>query len=107
MKPDNLIEYGIYVEDVDRASEWYQRLFGFPILMEEADRLRALQAGEKQVLLLFKKGGSIEGVPMPTGLIPPHDGTGPVHFAFAMEPDEVEDWKRHSLARRRLEFLLS
>ncbi len=95
LKPASLIEYGLYVENVDRAADWYRRLFGFPVLLKEADRLRALQAGEQQVLLLFKKGGSTAGVPTPTGFIPPHDGSGPVHFAFAMEPDEVDHWKSH------------
>ncbi len=89
----SLIEYGLYVEDVDRAADWYQRLFSFPVIMVEADRMRALQSGERQVLILFKNGGSVEGVPMPTGFIPPHDGSGPVHIAFTMQPDEVDAWK--------------
>ncbi len=93
LKPARLIEYGLYVEDVDRAADWYGRLFGFPTILEETGRLRALQAGEAQVLLLFKNGGSTDGVSMPTGFIPPHDGSGPVHLAFTMEPSEVEDWK--------------
>ena len=95
LTPAALIEYGLYVEDVDRAAQWYRRLFGFPTIMEESDRLRALQAGARQVLLLFKNGGSTEGVPMPTGFIPPHDGSGPVHLAFTMEPSEVDAWKNH------------
>jgi catechol 2,3-dioxygenase-like lactoylglutathione lyase family enzyme len=94
MKRTSFIEYGLYVEDVERAAQWYNRLFEFPILMEDGDRLRALQAGEQQVLLLFKRGASVDGVPMPTGFIPSHDGSGPVHIAFAMEPAEIPEWKR-------------
>jgi catechol 2,3-dioxygenase-like lactoylglutathione lyase family enzyme len=88
----SLIEYGLYVQDVQRAAEWYGRLFGFPTLLEQGDRLRALQAGEQTVLLLFQNKGSIDGATMPTGFIPPHDGSGPVHIAFSMAPDEVARW---------------
>ncbi len=87
-----MIEYGLYVDDVDRAAEWYRRLFGFPTLLEEGDRLRALQTGPQSVLLLFRMQGSTEGVQMPTGYIPSHDGSGPVHLAFSMAPHEVESW---------------
>ncbi len=91
----SLIEYGLYVADVERAAEWYQALFNFPVLLVEGDRLKALQAGEHMVLLLFKAGGSVDGVPMPTGFIPPHDGSGPHHIAFAMTKGSEEQWKQH------------
>lgn len=91
----SLIEYGLYVADVERAADWYQRLFGFPVLLVEGDRLKALQAGGQMVLLLFKSGGSTEGVRMPTGFIPPHDGSGPHHIAFAMEKGSEEQWRQH------------
>ncbi len=99
----SLIEYGLYVEDVNRAAEWYRRLFAFPTLLEEGDRLRALQAGSRAVLLLFLKTGSIQGVAMPTGFIPPHDGSGPVHLAFSMVPEEVGEWAAH-LERHEVEI---
>ncbi len=81
--------------DVERAAKWYQSLFDFPVLLAEGDRLKALQAGEQVVLLLFKAGASLGGVPMPTGFIPPHDGSGPHHIAFAMTKGSEEHWERH------------
>lgn len=44
---------------------------------------------------LFKKGGSTQPSPMHGGVIPPHDGCGTLHPAFAISPDESEPWKRH------------
>ena len=91
--PVSLIESSLYVKDVDRAGEWYGQLFGFPTLLKEEGRLRALEAGERQVLLLFSQGGSVHGAPMPTGYIPPHDGSGPVHMAFSMSCEDVGRWR--------------
>jgi catechol 2,3-dioxygenase-like lactoylglutathione lyase family enzyme len=46
----------------------------------------ALQAGERQVLLLFKKGGSR----LTTS---PHDGDGELHIAFAVSAAELPNWE--------------
>jgi hypothetical protein len=46
----------------------------------------AMQAGESQVLLLFKKGGSFH-IPSP------HDGDGELHIAFAIPATELERWE--------------
>src|SRR3712207_1469325 len=51
--------------------------------------------GGSGVLLLFPQGGSLQPIETPGGLIPPHDGQGPMHVAFSISPDELEDWQRH------------
>ena len=45
-----------------------------------------MKAGERQVLLLFKKGGSL-GIPSP------HDGDGELHIAFAIPSSELAGWE--------------
>lgn len=45
-----------------------------------------MQAGDRQVLLLFKKGGSRQ-IPSP------HDGDGELHIAFAIPASELESWE--------------
>ena len=45
-----------------------------------------MQAGGRQVLLLFKKGGSCT---IPT----PHDGDGELHLAFAIPAAELTRWE--------------
>ena len=50
------------------------------------------------MLLLFRRGGTASGASFPGGWIPPHDGTGPVHFAFAIRDDDLELWREHLAA---------
>ena len=64
----------------------------FRLLLSE-DRIRAYSIADKQVLLLFKVGGSTQPSPMHGGLIPPHDGRGMLHLAFAVAPAEIGPWK--------------
>ena len=45
-----------------------------------------MQAGERQVLLLFKKRGSLS---MET----PHDGEGELHVAFAIAAADLANWE--------------
>jgi len=86
-----ILESALYVADLTLAADFYKRLFGFAILLEE-DRMVALNVADKQVLLLFKTGGSLSGAEYPGGRIPPHDGTGPVHMAFQIPLDDFELW---------------
>ena len=88
-----VVETALYVDDLERSGRFYEGLFGFRLLMSE-DRMRAYSVADKQVLLLFKVGGSTQPSPMHGGVIPPHDGRGTLHMAFAVSPDEVEPWKR-------------
>jgi catechol 2,3-dioxygenase-like lactoylglutathione lyase family enzyme len=90
---DTIVETALYVADVNRAAEWYQRIFGFPLIFQQEDRLRVLEIGEKQVLLLFKQGASLHSQNLPGGTIPPHDGSGPAHMAFGMQTADAEQWE--------------
>jgi catechol 2,3-dioxygenase-like lactoylglutathione lyase family enzyme len=90
-----IIETCLYVADVDRAAEWYRQIFGFPIIFQQEDRLRALQVTQDQVLLLFKEKASLKPTTMPGGVLPPHDGSGPMHIAFAMQTAEADQWEMH------------
>jgi catechol 2,3-dioxygenase-like lactoylglutathione lyase family enzyme len=86
-----VLETGLYVEDVARSRAFYAGLFGFPVLFEDP-RLCALDVEGRAVLLLFRKGGTNETVRIPGGTIPPHGGQGELHFAFAIEADDLEPW---------------
>ena len=54
------------------------------------------------MLLLFRRGATLETVRMPGGTIPPHDGHGPLHIAFAVSAEQLSDWEarldRHGVA---------
>jgi len=94
-----VLETALYVADLDRAEEFYRRVFDFPILISD-QRMRALRvpgqnAQGHQVLLLFRIGGSTEGESTPGGFIPPHDGHGKLHLAFSIAAEERDAWRNH------------
>jgi len=79
-----LLETALYCDDLPRALGFYRDLLGLAPMFAD-DRLVAIDAGRGTVLLLFRRGASVSGVPMAGGRIPAHDGGGPVHVAFAVE----------------------
>src|SRR5208337_1133684 len=76
-KTDGILESSLYVSDVPRSTRFYQETFGFRVISEFGERGCAIQAGTRQVLLLFQKGAS-------RAIQSPHDGDGELHVAFAI-----------------------
>ncbi|HYL39015.1 MAG TPA: VOC family protein [Bryobacteraceae bacterium] len=89
-----VLETSLYVEDLDRSIDFYQRLFGFSKLVSDA-RFCAFSVSGQQVLLLFRKHGTIAPIATPGGVIPPHDGQGQLHLAFTIPLDSETEWMRH------------
>jgi catechol 2,3-dioxygenase-like lactoylglutathione lyase family enzyme len=83
---DGLLEVAIYVEDIRRSAAFYQRVLGLAVIAEY-DRLWALAAGPRQILLVCKRGASLN---VPLG---PHDAQGPQHIAFAIPKEAVDAWR--------------
>jgi catechol 2,3-dioxygenase-like lactoylglutathione lyase family enzyme len=100
VQPDRVIETCLYVEDLDRAGRFYERVLGLGALTGDT-RFRAYDVGGKSVLLLFHRGATLQTVRMPGGTIPPHDGHGPLHVAFAVAADDLPQWE----ARLRAESI--
>jgi len=91
-KLDRVLETALYVDDLGRAAAFYAELFELASLYAD-ERLRAFAVGGTSVLLLFRRGASRETTTMPGGTIPPHDGSGPLHIAFAVGADELAQWE--------------
>jgi catechol 2,3-dioxygenase-like lactoylglutathione lyase family enzyme len=91
-KLDRVLETCLYVDDLDRAARFYEQVLELKALTSDA-RFRAYDVGGKSVLLLFRRGFTLETVRMPGGTIPPHDGHGPVHIAFSIAADELAAWE--------------
>lgn len=87
-----VVETALHVTDLDRSERFYRRLFGSERL-EGDKRMRALAAGPRQVLLLFLKGASTQAMEVDGGVIPPHDGAGRLHVAFAIDRADVDRWR--------------
>jgi catechol 2,3-dioxygenase-like lactoylglutathione lyase family enzyme len=85
-KSEGVLETSLYVNDVAGSARFYEKIFGFHIISDFGDRGCAMQAGSRQVLLLFKKGGS-------RLIQSPHDGDGELHVAFAIATSDLANWE--------------
>ena len=85
-KIDGILESSLYVSDLPRSVSFYEETLGFRLISEFGERGCAMHVGERQVLLLFKKGAS-------RTIQSPHDGDGELHVAFAISADELANWE--------------
>jgi len=95
-----LLETAIYVDDLDRSQDFYQQVIGLelivgtPLEMETQSRvLRPLHIPGGQVLLLFAMGSTKTTAKLSGGTIPPHDGNGRLHLAFAISAADLAGWR--------------
>jgi catechol 2,3-dioxygenase-like lactoylglutathione lyase family enzyme len=93
MKINGIVETALHVEDVGRSAEFYERLFELCRLAFD-DRICAFAVPGNAVLLLFRKGATLEPIHFPGGMIPPHDGSGRMHFAFKISAEALESCER-------------
>ena len=92
MKLERIIETCLYVDDLDRAGRFYEQVLELRAMTGDA-RFRAYDVGGRSVLLLFRRGATLQTVRMPGGTIPPHDGHGPLHMAFAVTTEALPQWE--------------
>jgi catechol 2,3-dioxygenase-like lactoylglutathione lyase family enzyme len=85
-RSEGILETSLYVDDVTRSVRFYERIFGVCVISDFGERGCAMGAGNRQVLLIFKKGGS-------RSIQSPHDGDGELHLAFAIRSSELADWE--------------
>ncbi len=91
-KLSGIIETALYVDDLDRARTFYEEVLGLSALTSDS-RFLAFDVGGRSVLLLFRRGLTLETLHLPGGTIPPHDGSGPLHMAFAIAAAELPAWE--------------
>ena len=85
-KTEGILESSLYVEDVTRSARFYEKIFGFRVISDFGERGCAMEAGPRQVLLLFMKSGS-------RAMRSPHHGDGELHVAFAIRAEELTAWE--------------
>jgi catechol 2,3-dioxygenase-like lactoylglutathione lyase family enzyme len=97
---NGILETSLYVERLTRSAEFYQRVFGFELIdpdqkegITDETRLCAMHAGDRNILLLFKKGATANT-----------DATGRIRIAFAIARRNYQ-LGRHGCRNR--EFRLS
>jgi catechol 2,3-dioxygenase-like lactoylglutathione lyase family enzyme len=89
-----VLETSLYVRDPASVCQFYEDVLGLEPMMHD-DRLTAYAVGQGSVLLLFRQGTTDEPAATPGGIIPPHDGSGRLHFAFSIAADALAAWRRH------------
>jgi catechol 2,3-dioxygenase-like lactoylglutathione lyase family enzyme len=94
-----MLETALYVEDLDRSLGFFETVLGLKSMVDARPRLIALDAGQGSVLLLFRRGATLDPVETPHGTIPPHDSSGPAHAAFAVEPGSLAAWEARLKSR--------
>ena len=85
-KSEGILESSLYVNDVAGSAQFYEKIFGFRVISDFGERGCAMEAGDRQVLLLFKRGGSRQ-------MLTSHDGEGELHVAFAIAASELARWE--------------
>jgi catechol 2,3-dioxygenase-like lactoylglutathione lyase family enzyme len=93
MTVTGILETALHVADLDAAIAFYRRLFGFEVMAQD-HRFCALNVAGRDVLLLFKQGASTEPMPVPGGVIPPHDSQGRLHIAFSVPAADLSAWEK-------------
>jgi catechol 2,3-dioxygenase-like lactoylglutathione lyase family enzyme len=86
---NGILETSLYVESPPRSVEFYRRVFGFEPIdadpnegITNGTRLCAMRAGDRSVLLLFKKGATADT-----------NATGAIHVAFSISRSELPAWE--------------
>jgi catechol-2,3-dioxygenase len=85
---NGILETSLYVESAARSAEFYRRIFGFEPLepgepLNDDTRLCPMRAGDRSVLLLFKKGATDNT-----------DASGSIHIAFGIARSELAAWEK-------------
>ena len=97
-KLDGVLETSLYTDDMERARSFYGGVLELQVIFEDG-RLCAYSIADRNVLLIFRRGASRETTMLPGGVIPGHDGAGPLHVAFAVAKDALDDWERRLASR--------
>ena len=97
---DRVLETCLYVDNLENAELFYRDLFGFETLFAD-ERICVLNVNGFSTLILFARGMSNEPIPTGGGFIPPHNGSGPAHFALGITAADYEPWQKE-LRRRNI-----
>lgn len=89
-----ILETPVYVDDLDRADRFYGGVLGLERMIG-GNRLRAYSAGPAQTLLICLRGATDRDAADEAGTVPGHRSDGPAHFAFRIDADQLDAWRRH------------
>ena len=89
MRVRSVVETAIYVDDLNVAEDFYQRVLGLNVIAKKQDRHVFFQVGDSNVLLAFNPNTTRFEKDTP------HGASGPGHFALGIELHSYDDWRQH------------
>lgn len=87
MKPLEVLETCLYVDDLLAAEQFYSDVLGFELVSRQPDRHVFFRCGAT-MLLVFEPNASGSG----DSDVPLHGAHGPGHVAFAVSDVDLEAW---------------
>jgi catechol 2,3-dioxygenase-like lactoylglutathione lyase family enzyme len=106
---NGLVETTLFVEDLSKASDFYETVLGLPKLKTSGIG-SVFRLGPQRHLLLFNRKAAQtpnktdSGDILPPCAVPEQNGRGPGHVAFGISNDAVDLWRVH-LANHGVDLL--
>lgn len=95
MTPSAVLESALYVDDLDKAEDFYGRVLGMERIAKVEGRHVFFRCGQG-VVLLFDPQQTVKppapGAKLP---VPPHGTSGEGHLCFSGSAEEIERWTAH------------
>jgi catechol 2,3-dioxygenase-like lactoylglutathione lyase family enzyme len=108
-KLNGLVETALFVEDLPRASAFYEQVLGLK-RVKESETGCVFRVGEQRYLLLVLREAARNANTAPSGRVlppcalPEQSGRGPGHIAFGVSIEALDSW-RGLLVKQGIEIL--
>lgn len=93
MKISGILETCLYAKDLVRAKSFYSTLPGIEPISEEEGRHVFFKCGNSMLLVFNPDHTSSEQTQMNEADIPLHGTKGDGHIAFAIDENELDEWR--------------
>jgi catechol 2,3-dioxygenase-like lactoylglutathione lyase family enzyme len=85
----DLVETGVYADDLDAAERFYAGVLGLSVLAKEQGRHVFFRVGDRSMLLVFRPEATLRG-----DVLPAHGARGPGHLALGIPPEDLDAWRQ-------------
>jgi catechol 2,3-dioxygenase-like lactoylglutathione lyase family enzyme len=93
MRPQAILEAALYVDDLERAEDFYGRVLGLEFVSRMAGRHVFFRCGQ-MIVLLFNAGATRIPIANSTLPVPAHGASGAGHLCFRAQGAEIDAWKQ-------------
>jgi len=90
-----ILETAIYVDDLDAAQDFYERVLGLSLISRDRNRHVFFRCGEGVFLIFNPVVTANEPASVSGATVPPHGASGAGHMAFRVREDELPGWRAH------------